>query len=160
MMDPPPHPSGLPYRPGVGVMLLNPASEVFVGRRLDNPADYWQMPQGGIDEGEDPRAAAFRELEEETSVRRAEILAEHDEWLCYALPDELVGKMWGGRYCGQRQRWYAMRFTGRDADIDLATPHAEFSDWRWVRPETLPGLIVPFKRQLYRDILRAFEALF
>lgn len=156
MATDPVHPSGLPYRPGVGIMLLNPAGEVFVAKRLDNPADYWQMPQGGIDEGEDPRAAAFRELEEETSIRDADILAETDEWLCYDLPDHLVGRMWSGRYCGQKQRWYAMRFTGRDDDIDIETTHPEFSDWRWARRGSLPSLIVPFKRQLYRDVLAAF----
>ena len=147
----------LEYRRSVGVMLLNRQSEVFVGRRIDMPSEQaWQMPQGGIDPGETPRQAALRELKEEIGTDKAEILAESRAWLRYELPAEIGGTMWGGRYCGQEQKWFAMRFTGSDSDIDLATEHPEFDRWQWVAPQRLPGLIVPFKRQLYRDILDEF----
>lgn len=153
------HPSGLPYRAGVGVMLLNDANRVWVGQRLDSTLEAWQMPQGGIDEGEDPLTAAFRELGEEIGTDKAEIIAESRDWLCYDLPDDLIGKIWGGRYCGQRQKWYAMRFTGTDADINLQTEHPEFRAWRWAEPSHLPALIVPFKRKLYTDVLVEFAAI-
>lgn len=157
----PAHPSGLPYRPCAGVMLLNREGLVFTAKRIDNPADYWQMPQGGIDPGEDPETAAVRELGEETGVaqHRVEILAESRGWLHYSLPDELVGKMWKGQFCGQSQKWFAMRFLGDDAEIDIDTEHPEFSHWRWAEPRTLPERIVPFKQQLYRDILDEFSGL-
>ena len=139
-------------------MLLNRQSEVFVGRRIDMPSVHaWQMPQGGIDPGESPRQAALRELKEEIGTDKAEILAESRAWLRYELPPEIGGTMWGGRYCGQEQKWFAMRFTGSDSDIDLATEHPEFDRWQWVAPERLPGLIVPFKRQLYLDIVDEFR---
>jgi putative (di)nucleoside polyphosphate hydrolase len=145
------------YRPGVGIMLLNRRGRVFVGRRVDMPiAPAWQMPQGGIDPGETPRQAAMRELEEEIGTGKAEILGESRSWLTYELPAELAGR-WGGRYRGQRQKWFAMRFTGNDEDINLATTHPEFDAWQWVAPERLPELIVPFKRQLYTDILAEFS---
>jgi putative (di)nucleoside polyphosphate hydrolase len=147
------------YRPAVGIMLLNSANLVFVARRLDMVADAWQMPQGGIDEGEAPRDAAFRELKEEIGTDKATIIAESRGWLRYDLPPELAGRAWGGRYRGQRQKWFALRFTGSDGDIDLATEHPEFSEWKWVQPETLPEFIVPFKRQLYLDILAEFAPL-
>jgi putative (di)nucleoside polyphosphate hydrolase len=145
------------YRPAVGILLLNDANLVFVARRLDMAEEAWQMPQGGIDEGETPRAAALRELKEEIGTDRATILAESRLWRHYELPPGLAGRLWGGRYRGQRQKWFAMRFTGMDTDIDLATEHPEFSDWKWIEPQLLPKLIVPFKRQLYRDILAEFE---
>jgi putative (di)nucleoside polyphosphate hydrolase len=147
------------YRPAVGIMLLNAANLVFVARRIDTAVEAWQMPQGGIDKGEEPRDAALRELEEEIGTAKATILAESRGWLRYDLPAELIGKVWGGRYRGQRQKWFAMRFTGRDADIDLATEHPEFMDWRWTEPERLPELIIPFKRQLYCDVLSEFAAV-
>lgn len=148
------------YRPAVGIMLLNREGRIFVGRRIDMPAGLaaWQMPQGGIDPGETPRAAALRELKEETGTDKALILGESRGWLHYDLPEELAGGIWGGRYRGQRQKWFAMRFTGEDGDIDpAATEHPEFDAWEWVLPERLPDLIVPFKRPLYRDILAEFR---
>jgi putative (di)nucleoside polyphosphate hydrolase len=153
------HDSEIPgYRPAVGIMLLNGQGQVLVARRTDMSAmPAWQMPQGGIDPGETPRQAAMRELEEEIGTCKAEILAESRVWLTYELPPALAGKVWGGRYRGQRQKWFVMRFTGCDADIDLATEHPEFDAWRWVVPEALPRLIVPFKRQLYIDILIEFR---
>jgi putative (di)nucleoside polyphosphate hydrolase len=148
------------YRPAVGIMLLNREGKIFVGRRIDMPAGLaaWQMPQGGIDPGETPREAALRELKEETGTDKAVILGESRGWLHYDLPEELAGGIWGGRYRGQRQKWFAMRFTGEDGDIDpAATEHPEFDAWEWVAPQLLPDLIVPFKRPLYLDILAEFR---
>ena len=148
----------LPYRPCAGVMLLNAAGLAFVGRRIDTAVEAWQMPQGGIDPGEDAEACALRELGEETGIApdHVRLIAAAPHELFYDLPEALVGKVWRGRWRGQRQRWFLYRFTGSDADIDIATAHAEFNAWRWVEPATLPDLIVPFKRQLYRDVLAAF----
>ena len=142
------------YRLGVGVMLLNRAGHVFVAERIDYPG-AWQMPQGGIDAGEDPRQAAFRELEEEIGTAQAEIIAESRDWLTYDLPPEILGQVvWGGRYRGQKQKWFAMRFLGEDRDIDIAKhTHPEFSAWRWAPVDTLVDAIVPFKRDLYRQIV-------
>ena len=143
------------YRPAVGIMLLNRERRVFVGRRIDMPAGLaaWQMPQGGIDPGETPAAAALRELREEVGTGKAEILGETEGWHHYDLPAEIARGMWRGRYRGQRQKWFAMRFTGADTDIDLATEHPEFDAWEWVAPERLPDMIVPFKQTLYREVL-------
>lgn len=143
----------LPYRRGVGVMLVNRDGAVFVGRRIDTPGDAWQMPQGGIDAGESPRDAALRELREETGIDGARLIAETDDWLRYDLPDELIGVAWKGRYRGQEQRWFAALFLGTDDEIDLEAHHAEFDDWRWADIDTLEHLIVPFKRDLYRRIV-------
>lgn len=151
--------AALPYRPCVGIMLLNRRDEVFVAQRNDMKTEAWQMPQGGIDAGEEPRAAAFRELEEETGTARAEVLAESAGWLHYDLPVELAGKLWKGRYRGQTQKWFAMRFLGEDAEIDIETDNPEFSAWKWATPEQLPELIVPFKRDLYRKVLEEFRPL-
>jgi putative (di)nucleoside polyphosphate hydrolase len=148
------------YRQAVGIMLINCDGHVFVGRRIDMPAGLaaWQMPQGGIDPGETPRQAAIRELKEETGTDKAEILGESRGWRHYDVPLELAGRLWGGRYRGQRQKWFAMRFTGEDSDIDpAATEHPEFDAWEWVAPERLPELIVPFKRALYLDVLAEFR---
>jgi len=135
-------------------MLLNGANEVFIAHRIDMPLmPAWQMPQGGIDPGETPRQAALRELKEEIGTDKAEILGESRMWLTYDVPPELSAGLWSGRYRGQRQKWFAMRFTGSDADIDLATEHPEFDAWKWMAPERLPEVIVPFKRQLYIDVL-------
>ncbi|MBU6394512.1 MAG: RNA pyrophosphohydrolase [Sphingomonadales bacterium] len=156
-------PAGLPYRPCVGVMLVNGEGRVFVGQRIDSKeGDAWQMPQGGIDDGEDLHPAALRELEEETGVTAdlVTILAESREEYLYDLPDNLIGKLWGGRYRGQRQKWLLVRFNGADEQIRLdAHSHPEFLAWRWVEPEQLPDLIVPFKRRVYRQVVEEFRAL-
>jgi len=151
-------PELLPYRPCVGVMLLNREGHVFVGRRLDTP-DAWQMPQGGIDEGETPRQAALRELKEEIGTDKAEILAETADWHRYDLPPHLLGRAWGGKFRGQEQKWIACRFTGTDADIDLATAHPEFDAWQWVPAEDLIRRIVPFKRAIYEAVVAEFRDL-
>ena len=145
------------YRPGVGVMLLNRESHVLVARRIDMPSEAWQMPQGGIDPGETPAVAALRELREEIGTDKADILAELRDWLNYDLPAELRQVLWRGRFRGQTQKWFLARFTGADADIDLETEHPEFLAWRWAALDALPDLIVPFKRQLYRDIVAEFR---
>lgn len=141
-------------------MLMNAEGKVFVGQRLDNRLEAWQMPQGGIDPGEDAETAARRELGEETGIApdKVELIAEAGRDFDYDLPAELADTVWGGRYRGQRQRWFLFRFTGSDADVDIATAHPEFRAWRWADPAELPELIVPFKRELYRDVLAAFAA--
>lgn len=149
----------LPYRPCVGIMLLNHAHHVFVARRIDMTSEAWQMPQGGVDEGEEPRETAMRELMEEIGTNHATILAESADWMRYDLPDELISKVWNGRFRGQEQKWFLMQYHGSDADINLDTPHPEFQEWKWAHPDTLPDLIVPFKRQLYMDILKEFRPL-
>jgi putative (di)nucleoside polyphosphate hydrolase len=155
--------SALPYRPCVGVMLVNTAGQAFVGQRIDNrEGDFWQMPQGGIDHNEDLQTAALRELHEETGVRENQVtlLAQTREELFYDLPDELLGTLWKGKYRGQRQFWLLARFLGQDADIQLdAHDPPEFCDWKWVAPEELPGLIVPFKQRIYRAVLEEFRDL-
>lgn len=149
----------LPYRPCVGVMLVNRAGRVFAGQRIDAPGEAWQMPQGGIDLGEEPRAAALRELREETGVPSdaVEILAESPDWITYDLPHELVPRVWKGRYRGQTQRWFLMRFLGEDAAIDVRTPDPEFSEWAWMAPDELIERIVPFKRATYAAVIERFR---
>jgi len=146
------------YRRGVGVMLLNREGKVFVGARIDNTDEAWQMPQGGIDEGEEPWATALRELEEETGIRPhlVEKIAECPERLKYRLPDELIGVIWKEPWVGQDQDWYLARFLGRDSDVNIATKHPEFREWKWIEPAQLPELIVPFKRDLYRRLIAEF----
>ena len=149
----------LPYRPAAGVMLLNREGKVFVAQRLDSTLEAWQMPQGGLDGDEDPEAGALRELEEETGIGadQVEILARGPEELYYDLPDDLVGKLWKGKWRGQRQTWFLCRFTGRDEEIDIETEHPEFRAWKWAEPAELPAMIVPFKKKLYEDVIEAFR---
>jgi len=155
----------LPYRPCAGMMVINPAGLVFIGRRTSGPEhtdmkNDWQMPQGGIDEGEDTYKAALRELYEETNITSVEKAGEIADWLHYDIPRDLIGQAWGGKYRGQKQKWYALRFTGPESEIDIAHPgsghHPEFIDWRWVAIAELPGLVVPFKRQTYERAVQEF----
>lgn len=150
--------SSLPYRPCAGVMLVNREGRVFVGQRLDSKVEAWQMPQGGIDPGEDPLDAAYRELWEETGVARehVKLVASAPDELQYDLPDELIGQVWKGKWRGQRQRWFLFRFLGEDGDVNIATAEPEFRAWRWAEPADLPELIVPFKCDLYRQLLDVF----
>jgi putative (di)nucleoside polyphosphate hydrolase len=155
----PKDPSDLPYRPNIGVMLMNAAGHLFVGQRKDSDVPAWQMPQGGIDKGEEPLEAALRELWEETGVTAdlVEVIDVTDGWIRYDLPDHLVGKVWGGKYRGQKQKWALMRFLGTDADVRIETEHPEFSEWRWLAPEEVLAQIVPFKRAVYAEALDRFR---
>jgi putative (di)nucleoside polyphosphate hydrolase len=153
-------PSGLPYRPCAGVVLIDDRGLVFAGQRIDNPGHAWQMPQGGIDPGETPHEAALRELVEETGVTPdlVEVLAESPDWVTYDLPPELLGKVWKGKYGGQRQKWLALRFQGRDEQVRIETAHPEFDRWQWMRAADLIDSIVPFKRAVYQQVLGDFDA--
>jgi putative (di)nucleoside polyphosphate hydrolase len=160
MTDPRPIFQAVPppgYRRNVGIMLLNHQGFAWVGQRLDRSGDAWQMPQGGIDDGESPAEAALRELAEEIGTVRAEILCETPGWLSYDLPADLARQIWNGRWRGQTQRWFALRFTGSDHDIDIATAHPEFATWRWLPRAELPRVIVPFKRPIYEAVVAEFE---
>ncbi len=141
-------------------MLIDARGMVFAGQRLDNPAPAWQMPQGGIDDGETPKAAAFRELWEETGIPRemVEPVAKTHGWVTYDLPPDLLGKVWGGKYRGQKQKWFLFRFKGRDSDIRIATEHPEFASWRWILADEMHDSIVPFKRDVYAEVIRSFRA--
>lgn len=154
-------PKSLPYRPCVGVMLINKDGLVFGGQRLDNPVPAWQMPQGGIDEGEEPLVSARRELFEETNVRSVSLLAEAPEWFAYDLPQDVAGQAWKGRFRGQTQKWFAFRFEGDDSEIDVANPGGghkpEFEAWRWEPLAATPALIIPFKRGVYERVVEAFR---
>jgi putative (di)nucleoside polyphosphate hydrolase len=154
-----PSSSDLPYRPCVGIMLFNLDGKVFVGKRIDQTVEGWQMPQGGIDKGETPKQAVLRELKEEVGTDKAEIIGEMEDWVTYDLPKHLVGVAFHGKYKGQRQKWFALRFTGKDADIDLTAHEPEFSDFQWVTLAALPALIVPFKRDTYKAVIAAFQNL-
>jgi putative (di)nucleoside polyphosphate hydrolase len=148
----------LPYRPCVGVMVLNAAGEVFVGQRLDRDYDAWQMPQGGVDSGEDPAQAALRELEEETGITRdlVSMQAQSDSWLPYELPHDLVPRLWQGKYRGQQQKWFLLRFHGTDDQVNIVTAQPEFSAWRWLAPDVMLAGIVPFKREVYARVVKEF----
>lgn len=147
------------YRPNVGIMLLDRQRRVFVGQRIDMPSDAWQMPQGGIDRGETPRGAAWRELKEEVGTNKAEFLAESSGWMTYDLPEALRQSLWKGKWRGQAQKWFAMRFTGEDGDIDIATEHPEFKTWMWAPLDRLVELIVPFKRDIYAAVVAEFQPI-
>ena len=149
----------LPYRDGVGMMLLNQENLVFVAKRIDSLAEAWQMPQGGIDAGETPIEACMRELKEETGTDKATLLRECPDWLNYDLPADLVPRLWGGRFRGQRQKWFALRFTGTDSDINIETEHPEFCEWKWIEMHHLPSLIVPFKRDMYQRLVNEFSTV-
>ena len=148
-----------PYRPCVGIFLINDMKQIFGGRRIDSPTEAWQMPQGGIDPGETAIDACMREMDEEIGTSSAEFLREHDKWLCYDIPPPLANRLWHGKYKGQKQKWIALRFTGCDNDINIKTKIPEFCDWRWLTPTELVTLAVPFKRDVYVDVLNAFKPL-
>jgi putative (di)nucleoside polyphosphate hydrolase len=147
----------LPYRPGVGIMLVKDSGQVFVARRIDTAENAWQMPQGGIDDGENPEEAVLRELKEEIGTDNVEIVAASAEWVTYDLPDYLIGRVWKGRFRGQKQKWFLLRFKGRDEEIDLEAHKPEFSHWKWADLATLIENIVPFKRDVYRKVVEEFR---
>ena len=151
----------LPYRSNVGIMLINDDGHVFVGQRLDNNQNAWQMPQGGIDGDEDPQSAAYRELLEETGIEKENVkfLATSSKWLLYDLPEDLIPKLWDGKYRGQKQKWFLFKFLGTNKDINISTEHPEFSSWKWIPKENLLEEIVPFKKSVYESVLREFERI-
>ena len=142
----------LPLRSGVGIVLLNKENKVFVARRIDNPKNFWQMPQGGVDEGEDFLKAAFRELKEETSIRSVELIEELEGTITYELPERLLGIIWKGKYRGQKQKWFLMRFIGEDSEININTKHPEFLDWKWIELDLITDLVVDFKHHVYQEV--------
>jgi putative (di)nucleoside polyphosphate hydrolase len=151
---------GLPYRPGVGIMLINAEGLIFAGRRLDSTAQAWQMPQGGIDDGETPGQAALRELVEETGITPdlVDRIAKTHGWVTYELPPDLLGTVWGGKYRGQRQKWFLYRYKGRDDQVRIDTDHPEFAEWKWISVQDMLAAIVPFKRAVYEQVVRSFRA--
>ena len=144
--------SNLPLRSGVGIVVLNKENKVFVAKRIDNPKNFWQMPQGGVDEGEDFLKAAYRELEEETSIKNVKLIKELDGTITYELPDRLLGLIWKGKYRGQRQKWFLMRFVGSDSEINIKTKHPEFLEWKWVELDKITDLVVDFKLHVYKEV--------
>jgi putative (di)nucleoside polyphosphate hydrolase len=153
------HFNKLPYRSNVGIMMVNEKGYVFVGKRLDNNQNAWQMPQGGIDAGEDPETAAYRELLEETGVKKQDVrfVASSSQWLSYDLPEDLIPILWNGKFRGQKQKWFLFKFLGEDGDINIATEHPEFSKWKWISKENLLKEIVPFKKSVYENVLKEFK---
>ena len=151
--------SNLPLRSGVGIVVLNKENKVFVEKRIDNPKDFWQMPQGGVDAGENFLKAAYRELEEETSIKSVELIKELDGMITYELPDRLLGIIWKGRYRGQKQKWFLMRFNGDDKEINIKTQHPEFLDWRWIELNQLTKVVVDFKLHVYKEVLKKVRKL-
>ena len=149
----------LPLRIGVGIALLNHNNDIFVGKRIDNPQNYWQMPQGGVDQNEDFLQAAKRELEEETGIRSVKLIKELDEWLTYDLPKNLLGKIWGGKYRGQKQKWFVMKFLGKNDEINIKTQNPEFLEWKWIEISKLPDIAVNFKVDIYRKLKEKLETL-
>ena len=142
----------LPLRSGVGIVVLNKENKVFVAKRIDNPKNFWQMPQGGVDEGEDFLKAAYRELEEETSIKNVELIKELDGTITYELPNRLLGLIWKGKYRGQKQKWFLMRFVGSDSEINIKTKHPEFLEWKWVELDKITDLVVDFKLHVYKEV--------
>ena len=142
----------LPLRNGVGIVVLNKNNKIFVAKRIDNPKNFWQMPQGGIDEGEDYLSAAYRELKEETSITKVELIKELDGFITYLLPDHLLGIIWKGKYRGQKQKWFIMKFTGEDKEINIQTKKPEFLEWKWIELETLTEVVVDFKLHVYKEL--------
>ena len=149
----------LPLRSGVGIVVLNKNNKVFVAKRIDNQKDLWQMPQGGVEEGEDYLTAAFRELEEETSIKKVSLIKELDGLTSYELPKDLLGIIWKGKYRGQKQKWFVMRFLGQDSEINIKTKNPEFCEWKWIDPENITDLVVSFKRQVYEEIKKKVKQL-
>ena len=149
----------LPLRLGVGIALINHENNVFVGKRIDNPANSWQMPQGGVDKNEDLLQAAKRELEEETSIKTVKIIKELNEWQAYDLPKNLLGKLWDGKYRGQKQKWFIMKFLGKNNEINIKTERPEFLDWKWIKPSDLPAVAVDFKQSIYKKIAKELESI-
>ena len=149
----------LPYRSGVGIVVLNKNNKVFVARRIDNPKNFWQMPQGGVDKNEDFLTAAFRELDEETSIKSVELIKELDGFITYNLPDHLLGIIWKGKYKGQTQKWFVMKFIGEDSEININTKHPEFLEWKWVELSEITKLVVNFKLDLYQEVQRKVEKI-
>ena len=151
--------NNLPLRLGVGIVLINSENKIFVGRRIDNPVNSWQMPQGGVDKNENLLNAAFRELREETGVKNVKLIKEIDTWLTYDLPKNLLGKLWNGKYRGQRQRWFVMRFIGKDEEVNVKTKNAEFKEWKWIAVDQLTNVAVDFKLQIYKKISEELNML-
>ena len=151
--------SNLSLRSGVGIVVLNQENKVFVAKRIDNPKNFWQMPQGGVDPGEDFLEAAYRELEEETSIKSVKLIKELDGMITYELPDRLLGIIWKGKYRGQKQKWFLMRFTGEDKEINIDTHHPEFLDWKWIELDQLTKVVVDFKLNVYKEVQKKVQKL-